>query len=131
MWRLPLLYRLNCAPMICYHPHQMSLPNNPRSGLSSGGPDCVLRGEYMQLQYKRITRHIIRCFLGEPAKVTIGPIQGETTIRWDCSEFNMSAVIASRATIRAGDEGAIIEWREDGPKKISGDLEIEISQNAE
>lgn len=78
----------------------------------------------MRLTYKHITRNIIRCFLDEQTKVTIGPIQGETTIRYECSEFNMSTVIASRATIRTDAGSAVIEWRGSGIVKVSGDLEI-------
>jgi hypothetical protein len=86
-------------------------------------------GDAMQtLTYKSITRHIVRCFLSEPCTLVIGPTERLSETHEHCSAFNMSAVLASRAAISIGSNYAVIEWRESGPVKTSGDLNIQIAR---
>lgn len=82
----------------------------------------------MQLIYRSITRNIVRCALSESCTLTIGPTERMSETHEHCSEFNMSAVLASRAAISVGSDYAVIEWRESGLIKTSGNLDMEISR---
>lgn len=80
----------------------------------------------MKLSYKLITRNIVRCSLDTEAGVHHGPHMRYQEARDGRVEWNMSATIARRVTIRTEEGLAVIEWRDNGLVKTDGDLEIEI-----
>lgn len=86
-------------------------------------------GYTMQLTYQHITHNIIRCTL--PDETTIVRGRHEEIL---CEHigggiaWNMSATIIPRVTLTSRATSAVIEWRDSGPVKTSGDLEIEIAK---